>query len=335
MSNTLLYYPYINLPETSWTVRVLLYYDNIASIVPKEYFYEPEAKYEPFMLQLVREGLVKPLDPMNELKSPRRLTKPFLDFVQSDGYKLDVKRDRFNNGLYSLNRKIIESPKTRISSEKFDYELLYSLSELGVAKRDEGNWYMVEMTTANYLMSYLASVLAGKLDMLPATNKPFRIDYMSQFRKSNRFGLSKRDKLLREIIPFTKDIDVSKILNFKEKNFKSLNHFRLVMEEIALDPKYDDDLLLNSKIKILNENREQLIAKMNESGFVDVFFGSACGIFGAFQGLTQYDTNAALMGAFPGFASAIYLALKIERPEKLFDQTGMKYLALVDKRLKQ
>ena len=29
----LLYYPYINLPDTEWTIRTLLYYDNVSSIV--------------------------------------------------------------------------------------------------------------------------------------------------------------------------------------------------------------------------------------------------------------------------------------------------------------
>jgi hypothetical protein len=38
----LLYYPYINLPEGDWTVRALLYYENVGSIVPLEYFYSPE-----------------------------------------------------------------------------------------------------------------------------------------------------------------------------------------------------------------------------------------------------------------------------------------------------
>ena len=30
--NNLLYYPYINLPNTDWAIRALLYYDNISSV---------------------------------------------------------------------------------------------------------------------------------------------------------------------------------------------------------------------------------------------------------------------------------------------------------------
>ena len=46
--NSLLYYPYINLPKNNWTIRALLYYDNVNSIVPEQYFNEPE-RYDPFM----------------------------------------------------------------------------------------------------------------------------------------------------------------------------------------------------------------------------------------------------------------------------------------------
>lgn len=63
MSN-LLYYPYINVPRTDWTLRTLLYYDNIGSIVPQEYFYEPERNYDEFMLELVRNELVTPINPI-------------------------------------------------------------------------------------------------------------------------------------------------------------------------------------------------------------------------------------------------------------------------------
>ena len=37
--NNLLYYPYINLPNTDWAIRALLYYDNISStLIPQHYY---------------------------------------------------------------------------------------------------------------------------------------------------------------------------------------------------------------------------------------------------------------------------------------------------------
>ena len=34
--NSLLYYPYINLPQNDWTIRALLYYDNVNTIAPMD-----------------------------------------------------------------------------------------------------------------------------------------------------------------------------------------------------------------------------------------------------------------------------------------------------------
>lgn len=53
--DNLLYYPSINLPDTDWTIRTLLYYDNIGSIVPEQYFHEPDL-YEPFMREAIQKN---------------------------------------------------------------------------------------------------------------------------------------------------------------------------------------------------------------------------------------------------------------------------------------
>ncbi len=72
---------------------------------------------------------------------------------------------------------------------------------------------------------------------------------------------------------------------------------------------------------------------MNESQLGNIIFGTVCGIIGAFQGLATANTTSAFFGGLPGFVSAIHSALKIEKAEKVFDQSGLKYLALADKRL--
>ena len=68
----LLYYPYINIPRTDWSTRSLLYYETVGSIVPQNYFYEPE-NYEPFMRELVQNELVIPINPMEVLDEPFHL----------------------------------------------------------------------------------------------------------------------------------------------------------------------------------------------------------------------------------------------------------------------
>lgn len=335
MAESLLYFPYINLPKTDWTVRTLLYYEKVGSVVPMDFFYEPERNYDAFMLEMVREELVVPINPMDKLEHPWQLNKPFLYFIQSDGYNINRRRDAFNLvNQEPVNQLKFMQRTARVSSQKFDGDLMYNLKELGLAKHKKQNWYAVEKITANYLMAYLASVLAGKLEMLPTTDKTFTIDFLRQFRKVTIKVSSKRDEVLKELIPMPTDINLSKLQKFKERNSENLNRFKNVVEQIALNPIYDDEVLLNEKIKELKYEKETLTARMNETNFGSIFFGTACGIFGAVQGIAQADTTSAFVGGLPGFASAIYSALKIEKAENTFDQTGMKYLSLTDKRLR-
>lgn len=77
--------------------------------------------------------------------------------------------------------------------------------------------------------------------------------------------------------------------------------------------------------------KEELYARMKESHLGDIIFGTACGTIAAGIGLLA----APILGAIPGFLSAIYSACKIEMPENAIDQTGLKYIALVDKRLRK
>ena len=71
-----------------------------------------------------------------------------------------------------------------------------------------------------------------------------------------------------------------------------------------------------------------------------IIFGIVCGLIGAFQGLATGDSTRAvpgglpgIAGGLPGIARAVHLALKIEKAEHVFDQSGLKYLALAGKRL--
>src|SRR5690606_4015692 len=136
MSN-LLYYPYINLPRTDWTLRTLLYYDNVGSIVPQEYFYSPERTYDEFMLELVRSELVTPINPLEVLERPREVTKPFLDLVERNQNTLRTAQRSFrkgNHGLIHQDKFATES----IHADKFDESIFYGLHELGLAERTDG-----------------------------------------------------------------------------------------------------------------------------------------------------------------------------------------------------
>jgi hypothetical protein len=100
----LLYYPYINIPNTDWTARVLLYYDQVGSIVPQSFFYEPD-NYDPFMKKMVRNELIRPIDPMGVLDSPSEVSKPFIQYVNSKEFKLKKRLESFNHARFGRIQK--------------------------------------------------------------------------------------------------------------------------------------------------------------------------------------------------------------------------------------
>lgn len=330
MPNHLLYFPYINLPQNEWTMRSLIYYDSVGTIVPDEYFYNPNL-YEPFMADLVRENLVVPINPIHSLNDPFSLVDPFIEFVSRPGYRIAEKRKRFEhyNETFRINgRKFVPS---NINGQKFNAELLYRLEILGLARRSEGNWYNVETITAGYLMSYLSNIIAKKLELLPATDKPL-IPNGRPYHKQigNPIEEKRRREVLKGVIPFPLEVDLRRLSRIKDKHGEDISQLRNIIEQIAFDQKYDDDRLLQAKIQELNHHKEQLLSKFSESRIAPIIFGTAMGLTGAVYGYATADHWSGAIGGFPGFANAVYSALQIEAPEKIIDPSGMKYLAILE-----
>jgi hypothetical protein len=329
LMENLLYYPYINLPRTDWTIRTLLYYQSIGSIVPQEYFYNPDGKYEPFMLQLMQASLVKPINPMDVLDRPWEVTKPFIEHISKNKEKIEKAQHRFRQGKFGS----IHSDKfrtARIHADKFDENIFYSLQQLGLAEPGQGQWYSVETKTADQLMKFLATLIGFKTNRLPTTDYIRPRFYKPTFITQQK----KRETILTRLIPFPEQLDLNKVLRFKETHHGILEAFRNRVEIIVLDPSIEEGTqLFDEKVQELEIRKQELSAKMNESQLGNIIFGTVCGIIGAFQGLATANTTSAFFGGLPGFATAIHSALKIENAEKVFDQSGLKYLALADKRL--
>lgn len=327
--NKILYYPYINLPQTDWTLRTLLYYDNVGSIAPQEYFYSPDKNYDPFMLDLVRNELVIPIDPIRSLDNPWEVSNPFLEFLQGKAFNLEARRRNFREGKFGR----IHQDKfggARIHADKFHHQIFYNLEQMGLAKRGERSWCIVERRTADYLMKFLASVISAKLEMLPTTDSFKKRYYTGNKKQETR----KRETILTRLIPYPEDIDLSKLRKFKDKHTDLLSSFKNRIEQIVLDESIlEGTELFLTRVEELELRRDELAAKMNESNFKSIFFGSVCGTIAAYQGLIAPETNTSVVTGLAGFAGAVYSALKIEKAENTFDQSGMKYLALVNKRL--
>ncbi len=318
-----LYFPYINVPRSDWTIRALLYYDRIGAIVPQEYYYYPEENFDPFMLELVREDLVQPINPMDVLARPSELAEPFQRYVE-------INRARLTNRIKTYKGHIAPGllNPVRIHADKIDENIFIYLRDMGLAIQGEGRWYYVERWTANQLMKYLAAIIGSKLKMLPMTDK-INPAYNFTLRGSQE---KKRYTILKRLIPFPADIQLIKINNFKEKHSTLLAAFRNRVEQLVLDPNlHEGTELFNEKIVELELRKTELAEKMSEKGLGKIVFGSVGGIIGSFSGFADADSNITIIGSLIGFGAAIHSALQIERIRNINNESGMKYLAMIDR----
>jgi hypothetical protein len=146
---------------------------------------------------------------------------------------------------------------------------------------------------------------------------------------------NRRKRALTGVIPFPMEMDLSKLAKLKGKHGKLLTHFRSIVEQIALDSRYDDDELLDEKVIELNFHKEELGARISESKFGPILFGTVFGIAGAVYGYAQTNSWGGLIGGFPGFANAVYSALEQEDPLKTYDGSGMKYLSILESKARR
>jgi len=331
----LLYYPWINVPKSDWTNRALLYYETIRCIVPNRFSKEPK-RFEKHMQKLVKENLVISVNPSDVISNPWNITKPFIKYVESKDFDLKKRRRKFLAGSKGHIHKEKFEKAPRIHIDKFDNEVFYRLEQAGLAEKRNDEWYNVEKATANELMAYISTIIAKKLECRPMSDKLRKFVPSSRGSKKDykefKLQQSKREIILNEIIPFPEQIDLKKLRKFKEDHYDLLDAFRNRVELIALNPSIEVETeFFNEQIIELKIRKRELTAKMNEKNFGKIFFGSICGAISA--GIA-FSSGFGWLGA-PAFLNAIHSAVQIEFAEDIDDQSGLKYLALMDKRIRK
>lgn len=292
------------------------------------------------MAELIRDKLVIPINPNRVISRPDQVADAFLRYVTSGAFNIKKRREGFrilfNRSTNRADVKYIKTPK--IHNGKFDYELFRGLKDVGLAKRDGKHFFLVERKTANELMLFLASILSLRLNYLPSTDTFARKSFKPINLKGKHIKLYEREKekreiLLDELIPVPQQIDLTGLRRFKDSNFELLKRFKNTIELIALDKNiYKNSDIFDEKVKELKHQKREIAAKMNESKIAPVF-AAFSGIVGAMPGLYAEKPELAVMGAI-GLAGTVVAAANIENPKSVIDQTGLKYLALVDNKLR-
>ncbi len=262
----ILYFPSIALPETKWTMQMLLYWDKIGTIVPLEFLDNPES-HSPFMRKLIEENLVEQIIPGQHIYEAS-FGDCFLNFIDTNP---EMKKKVLEIQAGNVQRFV------RIHLEKLDY-IGEELQEKGLAFK-VGNWYMVEETVGKRYMSYLAVLLGTKTDFSPITenlqNMASIYSDMQKPRKPEKY-LDKdefRKKLLESILPIPSlEGDILDILRFKERHGEKLLNFRRYIESFLQNLENEtDDFIIESKVSSFKERTqydiEDITARMKETKF--------------------------------------------------------------------
>lgn len=306
MTDKVLYFPYIRVPENAWFTQVLLYWDQVGSIIPSEYISQPE-KLGKYMGELIHEELVKPVQPGNYIHEIPNFDEAFFKLIDQNSI---IQKRRF---------VALEKRETfRIHIEKFS-PLIFDLCDIGLA-RDVGNsWYEVESLTADLYMAYLASVLgkSKELQMEPITD---RANSLSVYSKSPDNISSPTDILsnlrmgvLESILPTPAEgIPVVELVKFKNNHFDLLSKFRRHVESSLIDiALISDKNLRGEKVHLfkdeLKDERDQIQALMHERRWPKPIFGTLATAMPIIGTLATGITPLALLG-LPPLVLAIHSA---------------------------
>ncbi|WMT41748.1 DUF6236 family protein [Paenibacillus sp. D2_2] len=264
----ILYYPYIAVPNTKWLTHALLYWDEVASIVPSDYFNQPEL-HDPYMLELVKANLVRQLPPLDEMGTPTGFVDGFIEILER----------LLPKSAAAVERKV-EKRFARIHSEKMFYNIYHELRVRGIAREGDGPWYEVEEQISMWFMLYLAAYIGKRDNYTPITDK--RIPQIHLYPGPKPKGKEilnpeqiqsrrrNRTLVLQGLLPVPRDnVQLEDIIKFKEKYGTQLKKFRSDIEVFLLDLEIHPVNQVDERIKhfVINKNLEieELVRKMDES----------------------------------------------------------------------
>lgn len=321
MNDNLLYFPYIDIPRNNWTIKSLLYWDNVGIIVPPDYRENPN-QYRTETRDLLQTDLIQQIFPYEYIYKVKKFDKGFVKLLEQPKFNLKKRQENYKKEKVS-----------RIHVQKFGEEILDKLVEMQIARRlpNEWQWYYVESKTARLIMLYLATVIAKSGSFTPATDKLKNLDLsINQNGAVLRRNFLRQD-ILDDLIPYPIDPDLTKLRHFKDRYYEELRSFRILLEQAALTISSFSNKKLQRefqalKIEEINAKRVKILSDLNQSKLGHITFGTMFGLAGAVTGFSQGDGP---LGIF-SLGNAVYSAFQGYGNTEVLSR-DYSYLALIDK----
>jgi hypothetical protein len=334
MKKNVIYFPYILVPYDEWFTRVLLYWDEIHSIIPSGLSdYLNKHKY---MQRLIETELIQPVNPSNYIERIPNYREAFLNLIDSPNYPVP-------HGVSGIGIK----KTTKVHIEKLGY-IGTDLVERGLARKTDFSWYNVDVYTANLFMTYLASIL-GKLPDIDSEPITDSIQSLNSFSilDYNKGEMSQeidemRKITLKDILPAPRGgISPEKLAEFKEEHKKELPRFREKIEYFLHDAAEIKDPTDRSKeikqfISDVRDDVDYLSELMKSTGWNKVTYGNLIGYSSLVFGVGSYIATPNLLGAV-GAALGITGTIKDVQQERkineLFKSNYAAYAVMAQQKL--
>jgi hypothetical protein len=298
-----LYFPYIEVPQSPALLRVLLYWDQLGTIVPPGL---NSRALSPGLRTLLRADLVRRVAPADD--------------VLRDGDFPIVVRGLIAASL--TDRRRDPNLTTLIHNEKADDELWRWLEGLGMANRG-WPWVEVDEEVAGIYMWCLAGYLGQAERLEPITDQP---GYFAPFGVGSDVPLTQRldrmrAKVLRGVLPApSAAISMGELIAFRNEHLEELRAFRRYVEARILACAAAGDV--GTQIRMLEQAESDLAdevrrieAMMNERRW-PTSRGMLCGALEGLPGIVQYagsrDPTGLVSAVAPGVSEMIRA---LERPD--------------------
>lgn len=213
MSNSLLYFPFIEIESKDWLNYTLLYWDCLKSIVPFGYDFRSQT-----MRELSENKLIISVFPGEHIHQVPDFAPAFFEYVRN-----------IRAGRQDLV-ELANSRPTPIHLEKLG-PIADKLVELGWAEHGGGNWYLVNQWMANRVMTYIATCL-GQLESVDSTPITDDAGCYRALSGRNVGNLPLIQRLLRQLVVLPQGkLNFEAIKDFKIHRGEQLLNFRKAIEQ--------------------------------------------------------------------------------------------------------
>ena len=333
MADRALYFPYINVPDRAWFTRVLLYWDEVGSIVPSDFISRPD-ELSSHMRTLVQEGLVRQVIPAQYVHAAPAFEETFLQFLDA------------HDGLRQSSPPTPPSGRCmRIHMQKLG-DLPEELVRRGIARRGNDAWYEVESEVGKHFMAYLAGVI-GQMERpnyVPVTEEKVNL---AAFGLPPSTGVeqslaSLRVLILDDLLPApVEPPSASALRSFKERFGAQLTRFRARLETeltgLATLPAGEArELRIRNVRRQLREEVDEIQSRLRERRWGRIVFGRLCAVVGAAVPALQSAVSGDMLtgvAAVTSLAGAVYVAAHGTEARAAVLERPLAYAALARERL--